>query len=70
MTNKKNTSGPTGRCGYCLEEITSTYRHDWKRCKCGKSFIDGGSEYTRCGGFVQFFNIETDKWEPEINPYE
>lgn len=26
----------------------STYRHDFKGCKCGV-FVDGGLDYERCG---------------------
>ena len=39
-------------CGYCNEEIQSLFRHDFKMCSCGKTFVDGGvlGYYTRVGG--------------------
>ena len=39
-------------CGYCNEEIQSLYRHDFKVCSCGKTFVDGGvlGYYARVGG--------------------
>ena len=38
------------RCLKCKDVITSTFVHDFRRCKCGAIFIDGGDEYTRYGG--------------------
>ena len=38
------------KCKSCGDEIYSMYRHDFKRCECGKCFIDGGFDYTRIGG--------------------
>ena len=37
------------RCKYCGDVIESKYRHDHKRCKCGKVFVDGGKDYLRRG---------------------
>ena len=39
-------------CGYCNEEIQSLFRHDFKMCSCGKTFVDGGvlGYYARIGG--------------------
>lgn len=37
------------RCPYCQEEIFSLHRHDFRRCKCGKVFVDGGDDYIKCG---------------------
>lgn len=35
-------------CGVTLE---SKHRHDFRRCDCNnRSFVDGGSDYTRIGG--------------------
>ena len=45
--------GPKMRCTYCSDIIQSTFRHDFVKCKCGKSFIDGGGVYTRCGGSLE-----------------
>lgn len=35
------------RCNNCNDEIESTYRHDFKFCKCGQSAVDGGKDYLR-----------------------
>jgi len=37
------------KCGNCDDVIFSTYRHDFRKCKCGASFIDGGLDYMRAG---------------------
>jgi ribosomal protein S27E len=40
----------TVTCGKCGDEIFSRARHDFRSCKCGKTFIDGGFDYVK-GGF-------------------
>lgn len=45
------------RC--CDDLIRSSYRHDFRSCRCGKSFCDGGTDYVRLGGA----NVEDD-FEP------
>ena len=37
------------KCKHCGDVITSTHVYDFKYCKCGKVFIDGGDEYLRYG---------------------
>lgn len=37
------------KCLDCDDIIESTWVHDFKYCKCGKAFVDGGLEYCRCG---------------------
>ena len=37
------------RCRICGDVIESTSVHDFKRCKCGAVFVDGGHEYLRRG---------------------
>ena len=38
------------KCKKCGDVIESTYRHDFKFCKCGAVAVDGGHEYLRrCG---------------------
>jgi hypothetical protein len=32
--------------------MESKHRHDFVRCKCGKSFLDGGNTYIRAGGRI------------------
>lgn len=29
--------------------IESKWTHDFRRCKCGEIFVDGGGDYLRCG---------------------
>lgn len=45
------------RCLKCNDIIESLSVHDYRECKCGGSFIDGGSEYTRIGGDFKFIRI-------------
>ncbi len=37
----------SGICPDCNEEIVSRFRHDFVKCKCGESFVDGGLSYLR-----------------------
>ncbi len=50
------------RCKKCNEIIESTYRHDFKSCKCGAVAVDGGKDYIRRGG-------KREDWE-ELSEYE
>ena len=36
-------------CPICKETIYSRARHDFRHCKCGDTFIDGGFDYARYG---------------------
>lgn len=48
------------RCNKCKDEIESTYRWDFKWCKCGAVAVDGGKDYLkRCG--------DIDKETSEMN---
>ncbi|GEM_PF-339016 len=39
------------KCECCNEELESKSRHDFQQCNCEQAtFIDGGNDYTRCGG--------------------
>lgn len=40
------------QCLDCLDVIESTHRHDFVKCECGNSFIDGGNDYIRAGGRI------------------
>lgn len=44
-----NKEGLGIQCLNCKEKIFSNYRHDFKYCKCGDCFVDGGFDYLRCG---------------------
>lgn len=37
------------KCKFCGDEIESEYTHDFKWCKCGRVYIDGGHEYLKRG---------------------
>lgn len=37
------------QCPECEDIIFSLYPHDFRRCMCGKVFVDGGDDYMRCG---------------------
>jgi hypothetical protein len=34
-------------CSLCGDIMESKHRHDFVRCKCGESFLDGGDDYSR-----------------------
>lgn len=48
-------------CGWCKQGIVSLYRHDFRRCFCGGTYVDGGTDYLRCGW---------DKWAGEPETFE
>lgn len=39
----------SARCKLCGDHIESTHRHDFRSCKCGEIFVDGGKAYLRRG---------------------
>ena len=39
-----------GQCLDCEDILESKHRHDFVKCKCGNSFLDGGDDYMRGGG--------------------
>lgn len=45
----------SARCKKCKDEIQSVHRHDFKWCKCGAIFVDGGNSYLRGGGDLDLF---------------
>ena len=46
MTILKNKA----QCKKCKDIIESIHVHDFRQCKCGGIFVDGGKEYLRRGG--------------------
>jgi hypothetical protein len=38
------------QCLDCEDVLESKHRHDFVKCKCGNSFLDGGDDYVRGGG--------------------
>lgn len=60
------------RCLKCNDTIWSRATHDWRPCKCGECFIDGGRSYTRIG-FKEKDGVLTgwlDTDTDEFHPYE
>ena len=41
------------KCKKCGDEIESTYRFDFKFCKCGAVAVDGGKDYLRRVGYEE-----------------
>jgi len=39
----------SARCKRCGDEIESKSVHDFRYCKCGAIFVDGGHDYMRRG---------------------
>lgn len=37
------------KCNLCQDVVFSEHRHDFKYCKCGETFVDGGTDYLRTG---------------------
>jgi hypothetical protein len=49
-------------CKICGDTIFSRARHDFRKCSCGKTFVDGGFDYIRYGGEAEekFVELEID----------
>lgn len=45
------------KCLKCNDIIESFSTHDYKQCKCRACSIDGGSDYTRIGGDIQYIHF-------------
>ena len=54
------------RCKKCNDIIESKYRHDFKSCKCGAIFVDGGTDYQRFG-WTGDDSDEKTTWEDYID---
>lgn len=39
--------GPRFQCKLCLDIIQSKHCHDFVRCRCEATAVDGGSDYTK-----------------------
>ena len=65
VVTTKKTGGPRVRCLRCGDIIQSLHVHDFRPCYCGAIFIDGGAEYTRCGGNIEDFEWFEDPAAPE-----
>jgi hypothetical protein len=55
-------------CDKCDELIYSAYRHDYTECSCGKTFIDGGRDYSRYSpGKLLKFDLFENKVVEELD---
>ena len=52
-------------CASCGDVIISKHRHDFVKCKCGQTFVDGGSDYFRAGGYPIFYAYDDTPELPE-----
>lgn len=57
-------------CNECGHFIRSRNRYDYVSCKCGQSFVDGGSFYqrsnTNCKSIIEYYDdIELEDEETE-----
>ena len=53
-------------CAMCGDVIESKHRHDFVKCTCGHSFLDGGDDYTRWGGRLIFMDyIDEDTFDDD-----
>ena len=57
-----------GVCYECLGMMESKHRHDFVKCRCGKSFLDGGDDYFRAGGYT--VGVPDDYEDYAITPEE
>lgn len=45
----------SAKCLKCGAHITSRHRHDFRYCPCGAIFVDGGTDYLRAGGDLEYY---------------
>lgn len=56
----------SAQCKLCGDILVSEHRHDFKECKCGEIFVDGGNSYLRRGFRTSYDNvIELSEYEAE-----
>lgn len=59
------------KCVKCEDIIESMHVHDFKPCKCGAIYVDGGNEYTRMGGDFKDILVEyKNEWLPMREVYD
>ena len=54
------------KCLKCNDIIESKSEHDFKKCKCGACFIDGGKNYRIGGNLKDIMIVHEDGTEEEI----
>lgn len=53
------------QCAKCNDIIESKSRWNFVECSCGSIFVDGGTDYIRCGGSPEDFISLLEISEPE-----
>jgi hypothetical protein len=57
----------THTCPHCKTVLFSRARHDFRGCKCGECFVDGGFDYFRGLGPLEYKGeIELDVTKKEL----
>lgn len=63
------------KCNHCGDIIESKHRHDFRECKCGTVFVDGGLDYCRVGfknspddftDMCEYKEVEVDTFMNEV----
>ena len=52
-----------GQCSKCGSIVESLHRHDLVWCDCKESFLDGGDDYYRAGGYMVALTEEQSNTE-------
>lgn len=65
MPNTRRILTNSVRCLHCDDVIVSRTRHDFVACRCGKVYVDGGTDYLRRG-----FPTSPDEDYEELSTYE
>jgi hypothetical protein len=50
------------KCPFCVQVLISHYTHDFHRCRCGYTFVDGGRSYLRFGYGFGFSLDDMPEW--------
>lgn len=50
------------KCPFCAQILISHHTHDFHRCRCGYTFVDGGRSYLRFGYGFGFSVDERPEW--------
>lgn len=54
------------QCLKCKDIIESKHTHDFRYCKCGAIFVDGGHDYWRYGGELEYFKRMDSVDSPQV----
>jgi hypothetical protein len=62
---ERNLECVTGvKCPFCAQVIISNWTHDFHKCRCGYTFVDGGRSYLRFGWGFGFAYEDRPEWVP------